>query len=367
MTRVEYICSQQNVGRSVLGVLPIHYPKELLTALDILAVEMWGPPGPPRGPGAGRIQTYVCAVARNALAFISSGAANAVDGLLFPHTCDSIQGLSTVAVDLGGWRKPSFRFIHAKGDDRPSARRYMEREMRALTAELEAFSGSTLDDQRLHDAILLHREIDLLRANLLDQRARLVMSDAELYSVLRRGEFLWPEDHLAELRQTAERIDPLRAMSATPILVTGIVPEPMSILEAFEDAGLYVAADDYAAIGRRVNRRAPGSLEDPFAALIDLYFAAVPCPTRQANQTRRADYLAELVDRSGAEGAIIHTVKFCEPELFDVPVLQRRFEQRGIPVLYLESELEHQLAGQTITRIEAFGEMLGQSAARRVG
>ena len=48
-------------GRKAVAVLPVHYPKELLTALDVLAVELWGPPGPPRGDDAGRVQSYVCA------------------------------------------------------------------------------------------------------------------------------------------------------------------------------------------------------------------------------------------------------------------------------------------------------------------
>ena len=61
--RREYITQQQQQhGRQALAVLPIHYPKELLTAMNILAVELWGPPGKPWGPDAGRIQTYVCAV-----------------------------------------------------------------------------------------------------------------------------------------------------------------------------------------------------------------------------------------------------------------------------------------------------------------
>ncbi|HEY6005122.1 MAG TPA: hypothetical protein VIV57_19745, partial [Anaeromyxobacter sp.] len=71
--RREYILRQ---GRRSLAVLPIAYPKEILTALDVLAVEMWGPPGPPRGDAAGRLQSYVCAVVRNALAFLASGHAD---------------------------------------------------------------------------------------------------------------------------------------------------------------------------------------------------------------------------------------------------------------------------------------------------
>src|SRR5512147_805835 len=146
MTREPYIERQRaEHGRKAVAVLPIHYPKELLTALDLLAVEMWGPPGAPRGDGAGRIQPYVCSVVRNAMAFLCSGGADAVDGVLFPHTCDSIQGLATLAPDFGGWGKASFTFLHPKGPPRESSRSYLLAELRSLARELEAFTGRALE------------------------------------------------------------------------------------------------------------------------------------------------------------------------------------------------------------------------------
>ena len=73
-SRVQYVLEQRRRhGRRALAVLPVHYPKELLTAFDVLAVELWGPPGAPRGDAAGRLQPYVCAVVRNALAFLAAG------------------------------------------------------------------------------------------------------------------------------------------------------------------------------------------------------------------------------------------------------------------------------------------------------
>jgi len=364
MTRLDAIRDHQARRGKVLAVLPIHYPKELLTALDILAVELWGPPGPPRGPDAGRIQSYVCAVVRNALAFISAGGVDAVDGLLFPHTCDSIQGLATVVPDFGARSRPVFHYIHARGEERPSARRFVEAELRRLAWELAAFAGTSLDDDRLREAIRLHRDIDRVRATLLDERPRLPLGDRELYRLLRRGEYLWPADHLAELEAAAAGLAPVPVQRGLPVLVSGIVPEPMSVLDALADAGAFVAADDYAAVGRRVNRHHPAALDDPFAALAELAFASPPCSTRQSNQIARADYLESLLESSGALGVLLHTVKFCEPELFDLPVLRRRLEARGVPVLQLESELEAELSGQTLTRIEAFVEMLGAAAAR---
>jgi len=363
VSRNAYIARQREAhGRKAVAVLPIHHPKELLTALDLLAVEMWGPPGAPRGDGAGRIQAYVCSVVRNAMAFLCSGGADAVDGVLFPHTCDSIQGLATLVPDFGGWGKQAFTFLHPKGPERQSSRTYLDGELRSLARRLEAFTGRTLDAGRLAWAIRLHAEIDAARAGILDARSRLAAGDPELYALLRRGEWLWPEDHLAELRDFRKRFPDGAGRAGVPVLVSGYVPEPPSLLRTLNDAGAYVAADDFAAVGRRVVRTAP-TAADPWEGLQQRYWAAPPCSTRSADPDARVNHLLGMLDRSGARGVILQVIKFCEPELFDVPLLRRAFAARGVPVLYLEGELEAELSGQTVTRIEAFVEMLAAGRA----
>jgi benzoyl-CoA reductase/2-hydroxyglutaryl-CoA dehydratase subunit BcrC/BadD/HgdB len=352
--RSEYIQKQKaRHGRKALAVLPIQYPKELLTAMDVLAVELWGPPGAPRGPGAGRLQAYVCAVARNAVAFVQAGGADGVDGFLYPHACDSIQGLATLIPDFGG---------DPKGGPRPSARRFLAAELRSLADKLAEVTGRPLDPARLDWAIDLHREIDGLRGALLDGRARLAMTDEALYRVLRRGEWLWPADHLVELKEAAGKLgdEGTVAQRGVPLLVSGIVPEPMAILGTLCELGAYVAADDYAAVGRRVVRKPLVRHADPVETLAWLMFAHPPCPTRATSLPERLGYLGRLVHASGAAAVVIHTVKFCEPELFDVAGIKAHFTARDVPVLVLESELEAELAGQTVTRLEAFVEMVGK-------
>ena len=366
--RRAHICEQQARGRKAVAVLPIHYPKPLLTAMDVLAVELWGPPGPPRGPDAGRLQTYVCAVARNALAFLASGHADVVDGVLFPHTCDSIQGLATLAPDFGGWAKPCFRYIHPKGEERPSSRAFVRAELESLAHDLAGLTGKPLATAALRRALDLHAEIDRLRAALLDGRPRLAMTDRELYGVLRRGEYLWPEVHLEELKAASARLAGSKGDAAVqtglPIMITGYVPDPMSLFDHLTAAGAFVAADDYAAVGRRVLRVPVDRQVDPLVTLVRQSFQAPPCSTRAANQGRRLDYLVSLYRRSGSAGVIIHVPKFCEPELFDVPAIRASFAKLGVPLLYLEGELEAELSAQAQTRIDAFCEMV---AARRAG
>ena len=86
--------------------------------------------------------------------------------------------------------------------------------------------------------------------------------------------------------------------------------------------------------------------------------AAPPCPTRATDPDVRLRHLEALLDRSGARGVLVHVVKFCEPELFDVPAIRRTCAARGVPLLYLEGELEASLSGQVVTRLEAFVEMV---------
>ena len=51
-------------------------------------------------------------------------------------------------------------------------------------------------------------------------------------------------------------------------------------------------------------------------------------------------------------------VKFCEPELFDVPELVEGLRDKEIPTLVMDVELNQGFGGQLSTRVEAFGEML---------
>ena len=361
--RAAVIAAQKKLGRRTVAVLPVHYPRELFTAMDVHTVEMWGPPGPPRGSEAGRIPSYVCAVVRNAMAFLASGGADAADAVLFPHTCDSLQGLATLAPDLGGWEKPSFRYHPPKGEDRRSARAFLRAELERLAGEIARWTGRSLSVPRLAEAVALHADIDRLRGSFLCRRAFLDMTDAELYRLLRRGEFLWPGDHLSELRAATHRLGKEPVQRGVPLMITGYVPEPMSLFDRLGSAGAYVAADDYAAVGRRLPIDSPAGGGDPFAALVDKTFSMPPCTTRAADQGRRMDFLMEKYRRSNAAGVIVHIPKFCEPEAFDVPAVLRRFAEIGAPLLLLEGELETDLSAQAGTRLEAFVEVV--SARRR--
>lgn len=361
LSRKQYILQQKREhNRLSVAVLPVHYPKEILTALDVLGVEVWGPPRFSSGAGATRIQAYICSIARNAMSFIEAGKADVVDGIVFPHTCDSLQGLATLIPDWGSWKKPIFRFQHPRGPARPEARPYLKSELQAFISALEKAFGRALSAEKLGWAIELHAEADRLKRELFAQRRHFPGNSLELYTLLRKGEYLWIEDHIAELKRAVESLSAVPVKHGIALFVSGYVPEPMGILEAFDSAGGLIVADDYAAIGRRISMIKPTETveADSLEQLVTRYLSYPPCPTRSHDTAARISYLLARAGETGAQGMVIHEIKFCEPAFFDLPLIKEAFETRGVPVLLLESELETTISSQTSTRIEAFMEML---------
>ncbi len=86
--------------------------------------------------------------------------------------------------------------------------------------------------------------------------------------------------------------------------------------------------------------------------------AAPPDPTRGSSIQERLEHLLRLIGTSGAKGVIFYDVKFCEPELFDLPQLRQGLREAGIPSLTVEVDINDELTQSVLTRLAAFLEMI---------
>jgi len=141
-----------------------------------------------------------------------------------------------------------------------------------------------------------------------------------------------------------------------PILLSGIVPEPMDLLQAMDELGASVVADDLACCGRRLY--AAGTSRDPFVRMAESLLGGPPDSTRGSPIQARLDHLLDLARSIGARGVVFYDVKFCEPELFDLPELRRGLRDAGLPSIAVEVDLNDPVSHQARTRLEAFLEMI---------
>jgi benzoyl-CoA reductase/2-hydroxyglutaryl-CoA dehydratase subunit BcrC/BadD/HgdB len=357
LTRQEYLRRQkEELGRKVCGVFPAQYPKEILWALGLVPAEIWDPPLASE-QAAAHLQPYICSVVRQGLELLLQGKADICDAFLFPHTCDSIQNLASVVNDYIGLDKPCYFFYHPKAPYGPPARAYYVEQLKALAKALEPLTRP-LDLAQLKRRVAQGQEVARLYGQIYDRRARgeLACSNAAFYEAVRKGEYLFPDDLISFLEGFLAGARG-HAPQGQRVLLSGVLPNPPEILSLLDDLGAVVAADDFLACSRRL-LFTPSAASDPWQALSEQYFALPPCSSKGSPLNERLDYLLASAEQSGAKGVIFYLVKFCEPELFDVPILTEELKKRGLPCLTLDVELNQGLSGQMATRVEAFLEMI---------
>ena len=351
--RKDVIKGIKDQGGVVAAVLPIHYSRALLRSFNIYPVEVWGPPKVDESLGGTHLQAYVCSIVHNALSFLKMGGLDIANLILIPHTCDSLQGLASMLMDL---IKPEQAIIplYLPRGQREEDVVFLADELRSLYTRFSDFTGKNPTSDDLLAAIKREEMSDLLLAKLYESRQKIGLNNIDFYRLVRSREFLPAEQFsaLAEkaLQTTAE------PQPGIPIILSGILPEPMEVLNMIDEINGLVVADDLACCGRRLYK--PGTSLEPFRRMAESIVYAPPDPTRGNTIEERIKHLAAMAQNSGAKGVIFYEVKFCEPELFDLPNLRAGLKEHGLASIIIEVDINNPLPRQVATRIGAFLEML---------
>ncbi|MCB2227855.1 MAG: 2-hydroxyacyl-CoA dehydratase family protein [Desulfarculaceae bacterium] len=355
-SRAEHLAAWRESGGKLCAAFPAQYPKELLWAHGILPVEVWDPPlAATRAPG--HLQPYICSVVRQGLELLLAGAGDEMDIILFPHTCDSMQNLASLVGDYLKPKATSLFFYNPKAPFGQPAREFYLDRLFALDRELAGLFGPR-PEGALEQALAWSRTLSGLYAKAYDLRAAggLAVGAAEFYAVLRAGEYLHPTAFIPLLDAwLAQAVG--QPSAGERIVLSGVLPGPEDLLESLDALGLVVAHDDLLSMSRRLLYPPPGEGE-PLAALTESFLEMPPCSTRGSSLAERLAWLKSLAKLSKARGVVFSVVKFCEPELFDLPELRRGLKEARLPSLLIEVDVNQAAGGQASTRLEAFREMM---------
>lgn len=225
-------------------------------------------------------------------------------------------------------------------------------ELRHLAGRIGEYFGRQVTGEALLEATQAREE---KRATYLQRAATLPPGERAALS-------LELQSSLRELPALDGHASPSRGI---PVAVVGNVLNPRGILDQLERAGARVVLLD------TCNGDRPflvpleiGTVEgDPFRRLAAGYLGRSHCARMQDAEGRWA-FLLERLDESGAAGVIFAALKFCDPYIYEYPLLERSLEERGIKVLRLESDYLDAHAGQVSTRVEAFLEMISVGRGR---
>lgn len=359
---------KQESGRKVVGTFCSYAPEEIILAAGAHPWRLFGSGGAIQRADA-HLQSYCCSLVRGALEDALAGRTAFLDGVLFPHTCDSIQRLADI------WRlNVSFGFhldlvlpVKLTGD---GARRYLIDVLERFRRELGAALGVTIGDEALQEAIRLTNRIRrawaridalagerpgllagadrdaLVRAATVLDRNRVATLFAEVAAALERG-----------AADAGEAGKGAPAAARKRLVLSGGVCSQPEIHDFIDAAGGVVVGDDLCT-GSRAFGTPIDETAAPLAGIADRILARVPCPAKHRGLTDRADHLLKLVRERKAQGVILLLLKFCDPHAFDLPCLKEALDREGIPSLVLEVEDRLPAEGQLRTRLETFVEMI---------
>lgn len=340
-------------GRRGFGYLCTYAPLELLHAAGFTPVRLMQLPGPISLADA-YIPSFSCALARTMTERMVRGQLRWLQGVLFVHTCDTMQCLADI------WRlaRPGFQVIPLSMPtvlSHPRAQDYWLAELHGLAALLQSEFGSAVLEEPLRASIVLYNQQRRLLAALYE---RADSCTAEQRWALTTASMLMPvEEHIALLHSFLDSMPIAGTADDRPaIVLVGAILDDPTILRLIEELGGRVVGDDLCT-GSRFFQELVDETGEPFVALAERYVRRASCPAKHNPAQPHGQRLLQLVHDTAAKGVIFVLPKFCDPHAFEYLPLHMDLARAGVPHVLIETDVTLPM-GQLRTRLQAFLEML---------
>jgi benzoyl-CoA reductase/2-hydroxyglutaryl-CoA dehydratase subunit BcrC/BadD/HgdB len=283
-------------------------------------------------------------------------------GVVFPHTCDSIQRLSDI------WR------LNVQTDffadvvmpvklDTDSAREYMEAVLRKFKGDLETGLGVNISDDDLKKASSEFNRIRRALRTVYQLRSEdpCLIRGRDVYTLVKSSMIM----DRGVLADKLEYLIPAvrggagywNAAGRKRLLLAGGICDHPEIYDLLEEAGGVVIYDDLCT-GSRSFEADVTEEGDPLAALARRYLKRPACPAKHVSNTARGERLVDLARQHKADGVVFLQLKFCDPHAFDYPYLKEYLDKAGVPSFLYEIEDRLPGEGQLLTRFETFMQMI---------
>ncbi len=348
-------------GKKIIGYTCSYTPEEVIMAAGAHPMRLFGTKEH-ISLADSHLQSYCCSVVRGILEEGLSKRVDYLDGMIFPHTCDSMQRLSDI------WRMNiPFGFhldvILPVKLDTESAKDYMVDVLKKFRNDLSGKLNVEISDEALRKAITTTNKIRQAIREIYDIRnlhPGLLRGD-DLYTIV-RASMIMDRDRLATmLTETVadlkEKAAGTKSASAKRILLAGGMCNQPDVYALIENAGGAIVWDDFCT-GARYFTGLTDEGKDPLAGIAERLLNRVVCPAKHTDLDGRARHIIALAKEKNAGGIIFLLFKFCDPHAFDYPYLKEHLDQAGIPLMLVEIDDSLPAGGQLQTRFEAFLEML---------
>lgn len=347
-------------GGKVVGSFCSYAPEEIFLAAEVLGYRIFST-GEEISRADAHMQAYSCSLVRGALEESLAGRLEFIDGVVFPHTCDSIQRLSDI------WRlnvKEGFHLdlilpVKLNSD---SSREYMAEVIAKFKVDFEQQLGVEITEEKLKRAIVICNQVRETVQKLYQIRLKTPskISGHDFHAVIKAGMVMDRLEFLEALQELIGELEklPTEERSDKRLVISGGLCNMPDIYPVIEKTGALVVMDDLCTGSRFYEGMIDPEASNPLMAIAHRYSNRNVCPAKHSGIRSRGENLVKIAKEAQADGVLFIYLKFCDPHGFDYPYIKQMLEENDIPCLLYEMEELSATGGQFETRCEAFIEML---------
>lgn len=349
-----------------IGYMCSYTPVEIIRAAGFHPVRVNGSNTEDASAGE-HLCSNICPYIKTSLEKKLSGGLEHLQGMVFTNSCDGMRRLYDTWVRLDGDKKFNYILDVPKNNDE-AAIHYFADLLKALKERLEKYFGLIIRPEDIIGSISLYNRVREKVKLFLQKHwnGHYGHSGYEILTLLRKGINAMPErfhDYLTSLMNRKNYPHKANDTRRAPkLFLWGGIVEDEGVIKLIEDAGAKVVADDLCS-GSRYFDTIVDITDNPFTSIAKRYLRRTSC-SRMVNVSDRIKNAISLIEQYSIEGAVYHTLKFCDHSLYDFPLIKKEFQEKNIPLLHLSCDYSPSTQGQIKTRVEAFLEQLVSSKNR---
>lgn len=327
----------ENNNRVLIGYMPVYFPREVVYAVNVLAVGILGAGDRKQIiKGDAYYQSYICRLPRGIIELALDGNFNGFDGFVFPAICDVIRNLSGMfqLLKVG-------TFVHyldyPQNFDPRIGGTFYKNEIKSILSNIKKINKVEATNAQLNNAIKLYNKNRKLIENIYNIRQDFPwrISAEDFYYIIRTGMVIPVEEHNEILEEVYDFVqeDLVKPMDKIKVVVSGAFCEqpPISLIKTIEMAGCYIVDDDFMLGSRFIKGEIPDNTNDPIEALSNAYLtmSTFSSSVYDVNNPKE-ERLLEIVKDRKADGVVFAAPSFCDPALLDLPVLQKACDKANL-------------------------------------
>lgn len=351
--------TRERTGKELIGCFPIHTPEEIIYAAGCIPVGMWG--GKSEIQKADKyVQSFCCSIMRANIELGLSGAYDMLKAVVIPTFCDTLKCV------LENWKAavpqvPAIAIVYPQNRAIPAGVAYTVSELKRVKHELEALLHRVITDEKVEQAFSVYEEYRKTMREFTEIAAKHpeIITARKRHLIIKAGEFMDKAEYIADVGAIIAGIGsaPESSLEGPRVILTGLISEPVEILEIFDENHLVIAGDDLSLGSRKWRTRTRADVYDVYLKM------AYQIADQQGDtflyeaEKRKGRMLVEMAKEANADAVVVMMMKFCDPEEYDYPIYKTELESAGIPELYLEIDQQLTSFEQIRTRVQSFAEM----------